>query len=61
MPQPEKLPRPTWWPAAISLGTTLILWGIVTSPVVTLAGFIVFVISLGGWIGDICHERRENH
>ncbi len=60
VPQPEKLPRPTWWPAALSLGVTMLLWGIVTSPVVTIAGLVVFAVSLIGWIGEICHERKEN-
>jgi hypothetical protein len=32
-------------------------WGIIASPVVLLVGLGVFVVSLGGWIGDLRHER----
>lgn len=59
VPLPAKLPRPTWWPAALPMGVTLLFWGIVTSPVVAGAGLLVFIVSLVGWIGEIIHERTE--
>jgi hypothetical protein len=55
-PQPEVLPRPTYWPAALALGIIFILGGTVSSFIVSITGFILLVISLAGWIGEIRHE-----
>jgi hypothetical protein len=56
VPHPEVLPRPTFWPAALAFAITFLLWGIVTSPIITVVGGILFGVSLAGWIGDIRHE-----
>ena len=58
-PQPDHLPKPTAWPAALSLGATLLVWGIVTQWLITLIGLLLFVVSLVGWIQDIRKERHE--
>ncbi len=55
-PKPEAVPRSTSWPAALALGTSLVGWGLITSPVVLAIGLVVFVVSLRGWIGEIRHE-----
>jgi hypothetical protein len=55
-PMPEVIPRPTYFPAAMAFGLTFLLWGIITSPVVLLAGLLVIVVSLAGWIGEMRHE-----
>ncbi len=57
-PKPEMLAEPTWWPAALALGATLLAWGLVTSFIVVILGAVVFVTSLAGWIGDIRHEQK---
>lgn len=59
-PRPEKLPEPTAWPAALALGSTLILWGFVSSLIITGVGLALFVAALAGWIGDIRHERKQH-
>ena len=56
-PKPERLPKPTYWPAALAFGVTLLAWGPVTSWIVATVGFIVCAISLAGWIGDLRYER----
>ena len=56
--RPAVVPRPTYWPAGTAFGIALLLWGIVTSPVVAGAGGIVLVSSLVGWIGEMRHERE---
>ncbi len=56
VPHPEELPRPTFWPASLAFAVTFLLWGIVTSPIITVVGGILFGVSLAGWIGDIRHE-----
>jgi hypothetical protein len=55
--KPETISRPTYWPAAMALGITLLLWGLVTSPVVLVAGAAVIVVSLVGWIGEMRREQ----
>jgi hypothetical protein len=59
-PKPAVLARPTWWPAAMALGSTLLAWGIVTSFVIVALGTGVFAISLGGWIREIRLEQEES-
>jgi hypothetical protein len=58
-PQPEKLPEPTSWPAATALAVALIVWGLVSSLIITAVGAGLFILALAGWIGDILHERRQ--
>jgi hypothetical protein len=57
---PESLPKPTYWPAVMAVAIMSILWGIVTSPLVSLGGFILFIASVVGWIGDLWHGHRES-
>ncbi len=53
---PEPLPRPTYWPAVMALGIVFVLWGIATTLLVSGVGFVLFVIALGGWIGEMIRE-----
>jgi hypothetical protein len=57
--QPEHIPTPTYWPAALALGITLLLWGLITSPLLVGIGLIVFVLALAGWIGEMRNENRQ--
>lgn len=52
----ERLARPTFWPAGIAFGITLLAWGLITSFVLIAGGFAVFLVSLIGWIGELRHE-----
>ena len=58
-PKPEVLAEPTWWPAALAFGSTLLAWGLVTSFIIALIGLAVFAVSLAGWIRDIRHEQTD--
>lgn len=53
-----ELAAPSIWPAAAGLGVTLGFAGFVTSPFVGLAGAIVLVAALAGWIGEMVHEHN---
>jgi hypothetical protein len=55
--RPKKLPEPSIWPATLALGITLLVWGLVTSLIITGVGGILFAVALAGWIRDIRHER----
>jgi len=56
-PLPEKIPEPTYWPALLAFGVVLILWGLVSTWLISLAGIIITGFSLAGWIGAMIHER----
>lgn len=55
----EHLPRPTYFPAGLAMGTTFMFWGLITSRVVFLVGVALFIAALAGWITEICHERNR--
>ena len=52
-PRPETLPAPTYWPVVLALGTVMILWGLVSSWMLSGVGLLLFALALSGWIGDI--------
>ncbi len=54
--KPEVLPKPTYWPFFLALGLMFMGWGLLTTWIISVAGFIVFIISLIGWINIIRHE-----
>ena len=54
--KPQKLPKPTYWPFFLAMGIMFMAWGLVTFWLISLAGFVVFVISLIGWINILRHE-----
>ncbi|HEV2419535.1 MAG TPA: hypothetical protein VGX94_17200 [Terriglobia bacterium] len=56
-PRPGKIPHPTYAPATVALGIACLLWGLVTTPIISLIGAMLFVIGLAAWIGDLRHER----
>jgi hypothetical protein len=56
---PEHLPRPTYFPSGLAMGTTFIAWGFITSWVVILIGAGLFIAALAGWITEIWHERKQ--
>ena len=55
----ERLPRPTYFPAGLAMGTALIFWGLITLWVILLAGVGLFIAALAGWISEIRHERKQ--
>jgi len=55
MPQPARLPAHTYQPAVLALGTSFILFGLVTSYAFCAAGGLLFAIALVNWIGELAH------
>lgn len=55
--RPEKLPKPTYWPFFSALGILFMCWGLLTIWIITVAGLIIFIISLAGWINILRHEE----
>ena len=58
-PKPDVIPRPTYAPAALAFGITLLFWGLITSPVVLGMGVLVFTVALVMWIGEMRHDQEE--
>ncbi len=58
--RPEKLPEPSIWPAALALAITFLVWGLVTSLIITAIGLALFAVALAGWIRDIRYERARH-
>lgn len=54
----EHLPRPTYFPAGLAMGTVFIFWGVITSLVIVFIGIGLFIAALAGWISEIRHERK---
>lgn len=54
--KPEVLPEPTYWPFFVAMGLAFLGWGLLTTWLISLAGFIVLVVSLIGWINILRHE-----
>ena len=58
-PAPEvaiHLPRPSVWPATAALGVTLALFGVVGGSGFGVAGGVLLLWAIGGWIGELRHE-----
>ncbi len=55
------LPQPSVWPATVSMGCTLLVWGLVASLVLIIFGLIVFACGITGWVFQMLHERKHTH
>lgn len=56
---PENIPEPTLWPAFVGVGSTLLVWGLISSLIISGIGLAVFAIAIRGWIGNLRHERLQ--
>jgi len=52
------LPAPTVWPAALATGATLLAAGLITSWFVSLAGAVLMIAALVGWISLLLDEEH---
>lgn len=57
-PRPQELPRPTYAPAVTALAIVCILWGAVTTYLISLVGLLLLVAGLSVWIGEFRHECK---
>ena len=54
-PLPEKNPPSTYAPVFLALGITFLLFGVVSSYVFSAAGFVLMVVSISKWVGELLH------
>jgi hypothetical protein len=57
-PRPQDIPRPTYSPAVLALAIVCLLWGMVTTYLISLLGLILFAVGLAGWIEELRHENE---
>jgi hypothetical protein len=43
----------------LALAITLLVWGLVTSLIITGVGLTLFAVAIAGWIRAIRHERAK--
>jgi hypothetical protein len=56
-PESVEVPRATAWPLVLALAITLLGAGLATSLAVSVVGGLLFVIALGGWVGQLLPGR----
>lgn len=57
-PRSQVIPRATYSPAVMALAIVCLLWGLVTSYLISLLGFVLLAVGLAAWIGELRHERQ---
>lgn len=57
--KPEVLPEPTYMPFLLALSLLFIGWGLLSTWIISVAGFLGFCISLYGWIKALLHEQKD--
>jgi hypothetical protein len=56
-----EMPRATPWPVVLALGIALLGAGLATNLTLSVAGAMLFVLGLGGWIGQLLPGRGHAH
>lgn len=60
--EPEEMEihvAPTIWPFGFAVAAVIIAFGLVFTPLILIAGAIVFVLSAAGWIRDVARSRAH--
>ena len=61
---PPQIPapvEPSYAPFLLALGITMIFWGIVTSPIMSIGGLVLLIWGLSLWISAIASGWRKQH
>ena len=64
LPTPPQAPapvEPSYAPFLLALGITMIFWGIVTSPIMSIGGCVLLIWGLSLWISAIASGWRKQH
>lgn len=56
----QHLPRPTYFPSGLAMGTAFMFWGVITSWVIFVVGVGLFAAALAGWISEFRYERKHH-
>ena len=58
-PLPEETPEPTFWPVSLAMSIIFILWGFISTWIITAVGIVLFSISVRGWVKDLLGEQSS--
>lgn len=54
----QKIARATYCPAVVAIGIVCLLWGLVTTLLISLLGSVLLSAGLAVWIGELRHENE---
>jgi hypothetical protein len=57
--RPAHGPSPSIWPVTLATGVGLAAVGVLTSPIVLVAGVLIAVAALVGWIRQVLQEAAS--
>ncbi|HET8572660.1 MAG TPA: hypothetical protein VFL76_02205 [Edaphocola sp.] len=57
---PRKLPDPTYWPFFLAMGLAFFVWGFIAGWIICMAGLLILMISLTGWVKILRNESGRN-
>ena len=60
-PQTSAPGEPSYAPFLLAVGITMIFWGIATSPIMSIGGFVLLIWGLSLWISAIASGWRKQH
>ena len=60
-PQTPAPVEPSYAPFLLAVGITMIFWGIVTSPIMSIGGLVLLISGLSLWISAIANGWRKQH
>jgi hypothetical protein len=52
------LPPESIWPIALAFAITIIMFGLVTNFLVSIPGFLLFVVSIRAWVAELMHAHH---
>ena len=58
-PVPQDIPKPTFWPAVAAFAVVVLLFGFLTSWVISLVGLVGFSTALFYWIGELGGDHEQ--
>lgn len=57
--EPIHLPDPSYLPVIVAAGTTILLVGVVISPILAVIGLAITVVAIVRWVGQTRAEMAE--
>jgi hypothetical protein len=60
-PTSVEMPQPTVWPLVLALGVSLLGAGMATNLALSFVGGLLFLLALGGWIGQMLPGQGHMH
>ncbi len=56
------MPKPSFWPLVFALGATMLAAGVISSLWVSLAGLVLLLVAIAGWVAANRSEGKgEGH